>query len=545
MTTDVKDNELKQMLDAFENLSPKEREEIDLLLIAEKKDKMWMPLVDIEDPLQPTPQKQAADCLADILLYGGAAYGGKTNLICGLACTQHNRTSIFRRMKTDLLPIEEEIINIRGTRKGYNGQVHRFYNPKENLNIRLGGMQYEKDKQGYKGDARDAMFFDEIRDFSESQFRFVIGWNRSPDPDQRCRIIATTNPPDSAEGDWIIKFWAPWLDPEYPNPAAPGELRWFIVNKDGDDEEVPGPDPVRIEIAGVDQAVYPKSRTFIPSSVDDNPYASVSYKATLQSLPEPLRSQMLMGDFMAGRDDDPWQVIPSEWVRLAQDRWTEQRPPGVNMSAMGADAALGGKDKYVLSRRYDDYFAELISKPGREVSTGALGAAFIMEHIRHGASINLDIIGAAGAATYEHLSTNGSNVFPVDNRMETYEREKNGTLGFFNVRAKNFWRLREALDPDGDELLALPPGTMMKADLCAPRWRRVPKKGYVHGVIQVEGKYSEAKDGWGDLKKRLGRSTDDGDAVVNAWAEGNTAVKKTKLRKHLPTSANNRPPAGA
>ncbi len=464
-----------------------------------------------------------------------------TNLICGLSVTQHNRVSIFRRMKEDLIPIEEEIISIRG-RHGYNGQKHRFYVPKENLNIRLGGMQYEKNKQSYKGDARDLMCFDEVRDFSRTQFTFVIGWNRSPDPNQRCRVIATTNPPDSAEGDWIVEFWAPWLDPNHPNPAMPGELRYFVTDENGDDKELDGPDPIMMEIAGVDQLVYPKSRTFIPSSIDDNPYASVSYKATLQSLPEPLRSQMLMGDFMAGRDDDAWQVIPSAWVQAAQDRWTEQKPVGEKMSAMGVDAAMGGKDKYVLAPRYGSYFGELVRKSGREVPTGALGSAFVMQHIRHGASINLDIIGSAGAATYEHLSSNGSNVFPVDNRKSTAEKEKNGLLGFSNVRSMNFWRLREALDPDGDELISLPPGSQVKADLCAPRWRRVPRGGYVHGVIEVEGKDTELKDGWGDLRKRLGRSTDDGDAVVNAWARGKDTVSKQRSRSRLPDRANNRRP---
>ena len=33
--------------------------------------------------------------------------------------------------------------------------------------------------------------------------------------------------------------------------------------------------------------------------------------ATLQSLPEPLRSQMLYGDFNAGTEDDSMQVIPT------------------------------------------------------------------------------------------------------------------------------------------------------------------------------------------------------------------------------------------
>ncbi len=42
-------------------------------------------------------------------------------------------------------------------------------------------------------------------------------------------MICAGNPPTTAEGDWVIRFWAPWLDRAHPNPAIPGELRWFAT----------------------------------------------------------------------------------------------------------------------------------------------------------------------------------------------------------------------------------------------------------------------------------------------------------------------------
>ena len=43
-----------------------------------------------------------------------------------------------------------------------------------------------------------------------------------------------------------------------------------------------------------EQIITPKSRTFIPARVTDNSYYMASgYMSQLQSLPEPLRSQML------------------------------------------------------------------------------------------------------------------------------------------------------------------------------------------------------------------------------------------------------------
>lgn len=66
-----------------------------------------------------------------------------------------------------------------------------------------------------------------------------------------------------------------------------------------------------------------------------------------------------------------------------------------------------------------------------------------------------------------------------------------------------WWHLREALDPAYEARLALPPDDLLVGDLTAPHWRVTSS-----GRIQVESK--------DDIKKHLGRSTDDGDAVMQA-----------------------------
>src|SRR5262245_57685600 len=48
------------------------------------------------------PQCQAYDSAADLLLYGGAAGGGKSELLLGLALTRHRQSVIFRRCHADL-----------------------------------------------------------------------------------------------------------------------------------------------------------------------------------------------------------------------------------------------------------------------------------------------------------------------------------------------------------------------------------------------------------------------------------------------------------
>ncbi|MGM7379778.1 terminase, partial [Acinetobacter baumannii] len=115
-------------------------------------------------------------------------------------------------------------------------------------------------------------------------------------------------------------------------PAQPGELRWF-ANVNGKEQEVESNKPFVIideqivydfdpKDFALEDIIKPTSRTFIPARVTDNKYyMETGYMSTLQALPEPLRSQMLYGDFGAGIEDDPWQVIPTEWVEAAQARW--------------------------------------------------------------------------------------------------------------------------------------------------------------------------------------------------------------------------------
>jgi hypothetical protein len=69
---------------------------------------------------------------------------------------------------------------------------------------------------------------------------------------------------------------------------------------------------------------------------------------------------------------------------------------------------------------------------------------------------------------------------------------------------------REALEPNLGEPVALPVDAELLADLAAPTWKLTPRG------IQLESKE--------DVKKRIGRSPDKGDAVINAWSYGKTAV---------------------
>lgn len=253
-------------------------------------------------------QTRAFFSQADEVFYGGAAGGGKSALLCGLAIEEHRKAIIFRREYSQIKRLVDEVRRQIGTRAGYSATDRLWRLPKCS-ELEFGSVPREDDKEKYQGRAHDLKAFDEVTHFSESQYRFLIAWNRSAEPGQRCRVVAAGNPPTSAEGAWVIKYWGPWLDPTHPRPAKPGELRWYSII-DGRDVEVAGP------------GENARSRTFIPARLEDNPaLRATGYAAVLESLPEPLRSMMREGRFDIGRSDAEFQVIPTAWIVAAQERW--------------------------------------------------------------------------------------------------------------------------------------------------------------------------------------------------------------------------------
>jgi hypothetical protein len=349
----------------------------------------------------------------------------------------------------------------------------------------------------------------------------LIGWLRSDDPTQRQRVVGAGNPPTSSEGEWVKRFFAAWLDPSHPRPAQPGELRWYVSDEKGEDIEVPGPEPVKI---GGD-LVRPKSRTFIPSKVDDNLFlSSTGYKATLQSLPEPLRSQMLRGDFQAGASDPAWQLIPTEWVKAAMARWKPREAKGP-MTALGLDPARGGLDKTCAARRHGTWFDELISVPGSVTKDGPTAAGFVVPLVRNGACIAVDAIGI-GSSALDFIRGLNLLVYPVVGSEASTMMDKGGQMRMRNKRAEMYWRLREALDPTNPDPVSLPPDQELQADLCAVRYK-VVTMGQV-AAIQIRDK--------DEIREVLGRSPDKGDAVAMTFVDG---IPEAGERERLPRRERN------
>lgn len=495
---------LTEITEAMKYLTPDEQAELAKLML--QNTKAWVPL--------PGPQTVAAQCEADILFYGGAAGGGKSDLLLGLAATEHDRSIIFRREAPQLTGLIDRLTEIVGSRDGYNGQ-DKIWRLPENVSkgqIEFGSCPHPGDESRYQGRPHDLKGFDEITHFTEAQFRFLGGWLRTTKRGQRCRILCTGNPPTDSDGEWVNRFFAPWLDDEHPNPAKSGELRWFAMI-DGKEKEVPNGDI--IEHNG--EQIKPRSRCFILSKVEDNPFLmETGYRDTLQALPEPLRSQMLHGNFQAGTDDHPMQVIPTEWVKAAQARWTEDGNHRIPMSSLGSDVARGGKDNTVNVRRHGHWYSQPSVYPGQSTPNGAAVAALILIELRDAAPIHVDGIGV-GASVYDHLVGNNIQAVAIIGSEKGPGTDRSGLLEFKNLRAKLYWEFRESLDPEHGSRIALPPGGNVRADLCAPRWKLTPQ-----GIL------IESKE---DIKERIGRSPDEGDAII--YASVHTEKRITKEQQGI------------
>ena len=183
------------------------------------------------------------------------------------------------------------------------------------------------------------------------------------------------------------------------------------------------------------------------------------------------------------------------------------------MTAIGLDVAQGGDDYTVLAARHGGWYAPLVRKRGHDTRDGSAVAAAVVALRRDRCPVVVDVGGGWGGDTVARLKDNGIPVAGFNGANASLAKTRDGQLAFFNkprrgvvahargARSRPGWRLR---------LSALPPDASVKADLAAPRWE-----------LTARGIKIEDKD---EIRKRLGRSPDEGDAIVMCLSEGTRAV---------------------
>ena len=218
------------------------------------------------------------------------------------------------------------------------------------------------------------------------------------------------------------------------------------------------------------------------------------------------------GEFAAQSEDS---IIPLAWVEAAMKRWEEESGP---ITAIGVDVGNGG-DLSVIACVRGKCVAELQKiAVAADPSTSTMGLAGIIgslinKHNRFDYSdprnlakrTFVDSIGI-GAGVVHRLREMGYPVSAFNAALGTTLKDEAGLLGFANWRAAGWWTMRELLDPAHKVNLALPDDDDLKAELTAPRVKRITSE---------EKRLVESK---AELLKanRLGRSTDCADAMIHA-----------------------------
>ncbi len=501
---------LADIIASLTGMEQADRAEHDGVVLDATKDMIFVP--------NPGPQTDAYLSPADITLFGGRPGGGKTALGVGLALNEHHRSLLIRKSFSDLEGLLDTTAKIVGSERALTrGSRPKFYKQNGGL-IHFAGLDSKGNISTHQGVDHDFIYIDECAQLPEKPIRMLLGWLRTDRPGQRCRVLFGSNPPLDSVGDWLIDFFAPWLDNRHPYPAKPGELRYFLPGADGKDYECAADDTTTI--AGL--LVRAQSRTFIPSTLEDNPYYDVEeYAKTLAALPIGEREILMSGNFMLARKDQQFQAIPAAWVREAQERWTDKPPRGVPQCAMGVDASGGGDDPMTLAKRHDGWYAPIESIPGKDIPMHRLGkhqAGLVLSHRRDESDVVVDMGGGYGGPVLEQLAENIETQYlkPYKGAEKSTLRTREGKLGFPNTRSAAIWKFREALDPnqEGGSPIALPDDPMLVADLTAPTYRIWPRG------IEIESKE--------DVCERLKRSTDRGDAVVMAWHSGQKHITVTE-----------------
>lgn len=250
---------------------------------------------------QPGPQEQFLSSAADICIYGGAAYGGKTFALLLEGARFSGDADfggvIFRRTAPQitaeggLWDTAEKIYPLLGA-EPYGQKQWRF---PSGAKLSFSHLQHEKDKFSWQGAQLPLIGLDELTHFTEGQFWYLVSRNRDPSGTVKPYIRATTNPdPDS----WVATLIEWWIDQDtgYAIPERSGVIRYVARIND----QLEWADTAADLIAR-HPGCQPLSLTFVASSYKDNPLglaADPGYMARLSNLPKVEAERLKNGNWL-------------------------------------------------------------------------------------------------------------------------------------------------------------------------------------------------------------------------------------------------------
>lgn len=270
---------------------------------------------------QPGPQTAFMCSSADIVIYGGAAGGGKTFALL-LEGLRHKDIAgfsgvVFRKNYTQitasggLRDAANKIYGqVQGAKPKKTPKLHWFFSP-SGARIHFAHLERDEDLQGWQGSEICYLAFDELTHFSRHQFLYMLSRNRST-CGIRPYVRATCNPDSDS---WVADFISWWInqDTGYPIYERSGVVRYMCVLNDtiywgSNPHELAKEHGVNVEEC--------KSVTFIASKLTDNKVLMAkdpSYMANLKALAEIDKERLLYGN---------WKIRPAAGMYFKTENFT-------------------------------------------------------------------------------------------------------------------------------------------------------------------------------------------------------------------------------
>ena len=153
------------------------------------------------------PQSEFCQRREDVVYFGGAKYGAKSYGLLLDATYQLSKPGYKALILRRDFPRLQEMIDrgheiYGGLGAKWSGDLHRFMFKNGNF-IEFGHCQNEEDKRRYQGKEYQYIGWDQIEEFTESQFDFVNLANRTGTLGIECYVRVTGNP--GASGHFWVK----------------------------------------------------------------------------------------------------------------------------------------------------------------------------------------------------------------------------------------------------------------------------------------------------------------------------------------------------
>lgn len=299
------------------------------------------------------PQPKQAKALKSSvfeLLYGGAKGGGKSDALL-MGATRYIKNPNYKALiLRRTFPQLQELIDRSHKwfdKAAWNGDLHRWTFPSGAF-IQFGHCKSEEDKYNYQGHEYQYLGFDQLEQFTQTQYELLTAQVRSVDPTILCFIRSTANPGGVGHT---------WVKQRFIDKCLPDGTPRYFKKVNDEDVEITPDDPNAL------------SRAFVFANILDNPILlsnDPAYLARLNSLPEKLRRALKEGDWdvFEGQFFNEWRrsihVIPSfNHLQLYNTiiglDYGYSKPSSVGWYAVLPDGALVRyRELYIEKKTYEE-----------------------------------------------------------------------------------------------------------------------------------------------------------------------------------------------